>query len=160
MGIYGESVLLVTEKVDKNREYLMWKIEESIRKSLFEIGVDAQVSTGLIFGGTWGFKRHKRDSFEVQVSIDVIDEYSRTVTYAGSNSLTADRSSTSYTYDNRAAAENRKNQFNAMQAITKNINKIKANLKKDIKEVEVKVEVPKENIIGYGIYLKVYVVEK
>lgn len=154
MGIYGESVLLVQEAVDPNRRELMKKINQSIRDSLFEIGVNANVTDKIFFNGAYGFKRNKRDSFEIQISIDGINMSTSTVNYGVDGTR-----NTSYTFDNRAAAENEKMRFEAMQTIFKNMDKIKANLKKDIKEAEVKLEKPvKDSILG--IRIKAYVVEK
>lgn len=155
MGIYGESVLLVQEAVDPNRRELMKKINQSIRDSLFDIGIDAKVTDKIIFNGAWGFKRRKRDSFEIQININginstkIVNHYDRDG-YSGQ----------SIEFDHTIRAQNEKNRFDAMQAIVKNIDKIKSNLKRDVKEAEVKMEKPVKDYNETGFTIKAYVVEK
>lgn len=155
MGIYGESVLLVQEAVDPNRKELMKKINQSIRDSLFDIGVDASVTDKIIFNGAWGFKRRKRDSFEIQININGINSSTVSYTYGKDGDY-----SRTVSFDNKVRAENEKNRFNAMQTIVKNFDKIKSNLRRDIKEAEVKMEKPVKDYNETGFTIKAYVVEK
>ena len=155
MGIYGESVLLVQEAVNPARRELMKKINKSIRDSLYEIGVNAKVTDKIFFNGAYGFKRNKRDSFEIQININGIRPASTSIGFDNNGNMI-----TNYNYDAKTDMENDKMRFEAMQAVSKNIDKIKANLKRDIKGVEVKLERPEKDFNNTGFTIKAYVVEK